>query len=882
MTSLSADRADPRPSLLIQTKLRPPAPSAGVLLRPRLVDALCAPGQPPVLRVCASPGAGKTTLLAQLRERLSGLGWLVGWLSLDREDDDPGLFFPYLVAALGGEDGVAREAARLLARDALASPRAVLAALINGLARSPVPVALILDDADALTTPPLLDALQTLVRYAPPAFRLILAGRGAPALPFATLAARGQLTCIGEPELRFAADEARHYFEGFGGPLAESAVADAVWRTTEGWAAGMYLVALSVRGADDADALMAGIRRRAGEGVGAYLAENVLAGLDPARVDFLLAAGPLDRFCPDLCAAVSGQPDARRLLDELAGQNLFVKRLDDGWFRFHALFADYLKVRLGRDDPARLRHIQLAAARWCADAGLWQEAVRYALAAGDAPRAAAWAEACAMGLVQAGDIRTVMGWLALLPPALVAGSLRLRLAHAWALAFGLRLGEARDTLSGIEADVASGRLPAQAEPGELAAVKGLIAGLSDESEAAMAFGRQALDETPQADSWVAQMARSVILFGLHTASRFDEATDLAARSAPFEAGGCPLFGMVYRLSMSGLGHGIAGRLGEAAALLREALARAVAESGPLSAVAALPVGYLAEILYERGDLQAVAEVMGGRAEVVAETCPLGSCARFAVTSARLALLRGDRAAALARLDAADQLGEARRWLRMRALMLAEAARILWRGGDAAALRRRVDALRPLMPSRPPRQVSSLMETWLAWCEALAVLALAEGRAADAVTALEALVTASGEAGFHYRALQRRILLAEALALAGQRPRAVAGLAALQPLADQAGMVRSLLDAGPLVEALLAEARAGAAVDVPERLSAREHDILQRVAQGLSNKAIAREAQVTPETVKWHLSNIYAKLGARSRTEAIHRARQAGLLRPPPG
>ena len=131
----------------------------------------------------------------------------------------------------------------------------------------PVPVALILDDADALTTPPLLDALQTLVRYAPPAHRLILAGRGAPALPFATLAARGQPTSIGEPEPGFAADEARHYFEGFGGPLAESAVADAVAHH-RGWAAGMYLVALSVRGADDADALMAGIRRRAGRASG--------------------------------------------------------------------------------------------------------------------------------------------------------------------------------------------------------------------------------------------------------------------------------------------------------------------------------------------------------------------------------------------------------------------------------------------------------------------------------------------------------------------------------------------------------------------------------------------------------------------------------------
>jgi LuxR family maltose regulon positive regulatory protein len=173
-----------------------------------------------------------------------------------------------------------------------------------------------------------------------------------------------------------------------------------------------------------------------------------------------------------------------------------------------------------------------------------------------------------------------------------------------------------------------------------------------------------------------------------------------------------------------------------------------------------------------------------------------------------------------------------------------------------------------------------METWLAWREALALLALAEGRADAAVAELEALVAASREAGFHYRALQRRILLAQALDLAGRRPRAVAELAAVLPLAEQAGMVRSLADAG--VDALLALARAAPAAGLPEPLSVRERSLLQLVMQGLSNKAIARAAGVTPETVKWHLSNIYAKLGVRSRTEAILRARQAGLLHLPPG
>ena len=217
--------------------------------------------------------------------------------------------------------------------------------------------------------------------------------------------------------------------------------------------------------------------------------------------------------------------------------------------------------------PARLRHIQLAAARWCADAGLWREAVRYALAGGDAPR-----RRLGRGLRDgAGAGRrhphpSPVGWPCRRrwwPAACACGGPR--------LGAGLRAaaGRARDTLSGIEADVASGRLPAQAEPGEVAAVKGLIAGLSDESEAAMAFGRQALDAAARADSWVAQMARSVIPVRAARRRRFDEATDLAARSAPLEAGGCPLFGMVYRLSMSGLGHSIAGRLGEAAALLRK-------------------------------------------------------------------------------------------------------------------------------------------------------------------------------------------------------------------------------------------------------------------------------------------------------------------------
>ena len=142
-----------------------------------------------------------------------------------------------------------------------------------------------------------------------------------------------------------------------------------------------------------------------------------------------------------------------------------------------------------------------------------------------------------------------------------------------------------------------------------------------------------------------------------------------------------------------------------------------------------------------------------------------------------------------------------------------------------------------------------------------------------MTALDALVTASADAGFHYRALQRRILLAEAQALAGQRPRAVAGLAALLPLADRAGMVRSLLDAGPLVEALLAEARAGTGAE-PRNSCRPGSGTSQLVTQGLSNKAIARAAQVTPETVKWHLQQ-HLRKARRAQPDRGHPARRAG-------
>ena len=189
-----------------------------------------------------------------------------------------------------------------------------------------------------------------------------------------------------------------------------------------------------------------------------YLADSVLARLPAPAVALLHDAAPFARFDAALCDALGPRDDSRAILDELERRHLFVKPLGDGWYRFHALFAEHLCTRLHRAEPGRERALRLRAAHWFAARGHWREAVAEALAIGDDALALPWAEAFSRRMVETGEVAVVADWLGGLPLRLRQHSLPLRLIQAWASAFSLDLRRARRALADLEADIAAGRL----------------------------------------------------------------------------------------------------------------------------------------------------------------------------------------------------------------------------------------------------------------------------------------------------------------------------------------------------------------------------------------------------------------------------------------
>src|SRR5215510_10953397 len=370
--------------VLLATKLHVPRPQPGFVPRPRLVGALgdgLARGR---VLVCAPAGFGKTALLAGWAR---GDGRPVAWLGLDAGDSDPARFWRYAVAAL--------EAARpgLAGRVGPPPPGSsdgLVTALINELAADPGPdeVLLVLDDYHLVDSGPVHEPVTFLLENLPPGLRVVVASRADPPLPLARLRARGQLAELRAAELRFTLEEAAALLGEAGGAALPAPAMAALVARTEGWAAGLQLAALSLRGQADPAGFAAefsGSHRFVLD----YLTDEVLAGQPGPVRAFLLETSVLERLSGELCDAITGRADGQAMLQEIERAGLFLVPLDEmrGWWRYRRLFADLLRARLQAEQPGRGPALHRAAAAWCDEHHLADDAVRHALASGDA----AWA-----------------------------------------------------------------------------------------------------------------------------------------------------------------------------------------------------------------------------------------------------------------------------------------------------------------------------------------------------------------------------------------------------------------------------------------------------------------------------------------------------------
>jgi LuxR family transcriptional regulator, maltose regulon positive regulatory protein len=366
----------------IAPKLRPHLGTDAQVPRAVLLDHLEASTRTPVAAVLAPPGYGKTTLLAQWAARDPRA---FGWLTLDRRDNDPSVLLRSLTAAVDRIEPVGWETLDALDAPGASAVDAVLPRLGSALSLATLPAVLVLDDVHLLHNRVCLDAVTRLIDYLPPGSQLAVAGRGEPPLPLARLRAEGRMVEIGPEDLAMDTAEARALLAQGDIDLARVDVAEVV-RRTEGWPVALHFAALSLGAGGRRAAPLAGDDRFLVD----YVQSELLSGLPPRLVSFLTRCSVLERLSGPLCDAVLATSGSADLLESLARSNLLVAPLDRRrqWYRLHRLFRELLGSRLERREPALAVELNRRAAEWCEDNGLPESAVEYAIAAGDADRAA--------------------------------------------------------------------------------------------------------------------------------------------------------------------------------------------------------------------------------------------------------------------------------------------------------------------------------------------------------------------------------------------------------------------------------------------------------------------------------------------------------------
>src|ERR671911_1997652 len=647
---------------LVYTKLRPSQARSKLVARPRLTARLEREVGRKLTLISAPAGFGKTSLLNEWFGSGANGELSAAWVSLDEGDNDRVRFLSYLVAAIRrtGEEGFGEGVLAALRSPEPPQMEAVLGALVNELADLPGEVTVVLDDYHAIDSEGVHMIVSFLLERLPESTHLVISGRVDPPLPLARLRARGQMRELHAAELRFTPEEAAAFLgDVMGLDLSADDVA-ALEGITEGWIAALQLAALSMRERKDVSDF---IRSFSGghRDVFDFLAEEVLERQSEPVQMFLLETSILDSLSGPLCDAVTGRNDGQRMLERLERENLLVIPLDDErvWYRYHHLFADFLRGRLERERPEQLAPLHLRASEWYEETASVAEAVRHALSAGDHERAARLMEGGVGQTWYRGEVMTLLGWLRELPKEAM---LRRPLLLVWYAAALMLVGrfdgvesllrEAESAVGGAGEGQGEELRPVadEADPQHVlataAAVRSLHARLQGDPQGAIEHARRALALLPEDNL----NPRPFAAFCL--AEAYQAADDLEAANATFaetaklgRAAGhdyiaLTAMGSLSRLRMS------QGRLREADTSLRQALEFA-AERGAelLPAVGRVRIA-MGELLYERDDLEASERELTLGAELLERAGELEILARGQVALSSVRRARGDTDGAL--------------------------------------------------------------------------------------------------------------------------------------------------------------------------------------------------------------------------------------------
>ncbi len=913
---------------LVQTKLFLPRVRRGLVARPRLNDVLERARDATLVLLSAPAGFGKTTLLASVlaaRSPSGPPGDAVAWVSLDARDAEPARFWTYVLSALdAASPGCAGEALTRL-ESGRGQFEDVVAALVNELSVRADDLTLVLDDYHLADSPEVSSTVSYLLDYRPPQLTVVISTRADPALPLSRLRARGELVEIRAGDLRFTVEEAGSYLNTVHELGLSSADVQALEARTEGWVGALQLAALSLRDRDDAASFIASFT---GDDrfVVDYLVDEVLDHQPAPLRQFLLDTSVLDRLSGPLCDAVTGGNDGRAVLETLERRNLLLIPLDNHrqWYRYHHLFADVLQSRLMAERPQDVAVLHRRASGWYQQSGDVEAAVRHAFAAGEVDVAADLIELASPQLRRQRAERTLRGWLAQVPSAVLERRPVLASSFIGALMASGQFDGVLDRLDALESALSGppdtlvirDRADWERLPAVMATHRAGLALVAGDVDATIAHADAALARAATHDQLT--VASASALKGLASWSR----GDLVAAHASYSAAAAGLVAVGHVSDALGCTVTLVdlelqqGQLDRAHRTARKALDLAAAAGGSeiLRGTADMWVA-LSRVTWQRGDVAATAGFLD-RAANLGEAAGLPQQPyRWRVAMAELREAQGDPGAADALLEEAERAFDSDFSPHVRPVP-AVRARLHLRTGNLAAARTWVD-------TAGVKATDEL--TYLREFEhvTLARLLLAEHgetaartRLLEALTLLARLHEAAAAGGRTAVLVETRILQALACDLAGRtreagdwlqqavtlaRPRAwlrpfldegrrLRELLTLLPGASAAEFARAVDAAGPPDHPATKDAAPRAAQTSTGRrpvdpvdtgalvapLSGRELDVLRLLASDLDGPAIARHLNVSLATVRTHTQHIYSKLGVNSRRAAVRRGHQLNL------
>lgn len=894
---------------ILTTKLYTPPSRPKVVRRTNLIERLNDGLHRKLTLVAAPAGFGKTTLIS---EWIADGNHPVAWVSLDEEDNDPIRFLMYLIAALQKIDShIGQELENSLQASQPPPISTLLTTLLNDISTITEPFFLVFDDYHMLDNQAIDEAVTFLIDYLPPSMHLVITTREDPQLPLSRIRARGQLTELRVSDLRFTVDEAVEFLTRVMGLSLSRADIMALEKRTEGWIAGLQLAALSMQGQSDVQNFITAF---AGDNryIVDYLVDEVLLHQPEPIRHFLLQTSILDRLCGSLCQAVTDQQESIRLLDDLERSNLFVIPLDDKrlWFRYHHLFADVVRAHLNVEYPELIPTLHQRASDWYMQNGFTAEAVRHAFLAEDFQRVARIIELTWAEMDRSRQFGIWLKWAHALPDEYIAMRPVLSVGYAWAL---LENGE----LEAGEAQLLNAEKLLEQPPTDMivddetefnvlsasiASAHTYIAQAHNDIPATIKYAQMALDLLPEDDYLRRGIPAS--LLGLASWRMGDLETahqSFADALMNFEKAGNILFAITgtYILSDMLL------TLGQLRNALRtcEASLQLVTIQGepPMKGTADLYLG-LAELHYEQFNVELARQYLL-KSEELSETTGFPRWKfRWSLVQARLKRAQGDFDGALHMLDEAERLYvrgpvpdmrpitalKADIWIKQgklsKALVWAKAQVLsvdddlsyprefehltfvrlliaLHKSGEDSVIGDALTLLsRLLQEAENGKRNGSIIEI-------LIQQALAHGANDDmnsAITSLERALTLAEPEGFVRMFVDEGAPMQQLLSCMIEQDIASA-------------YVRKLLLAYDAGEPLSTDYTAPDSQPLIEPLSERELEVLQFIADGLSNREISKQLYLALSTVKGHNRNIYGKLGVQRRTEAVARARELGLI-----